>query len=452
MSADSDSAIIQGQLTLLRNTSNNNNLKRWFSLHKDFVLYSFMSSKDDRALTATEVSQNHAAGPDPATTPPANVTTTSYYTFGGRMIGFAVDGVLTTTSVGHLGSTELTNTSGALQRQTYLPFGGIRSSGANVLDTDRTYTGQVDDGIGWMHYRARQYDPLLGRFMQADTVVADGLNRYAYVRNNPLGRIDPTGFNSTDGPVRGPHTPCRLTPEGCGGPRKGDTDVPDKTTPNPWDTPGTEVPGGREVVLPGVYTFGDGPIVFPLPEPDISFGEVVTPASRASKSAEVFLLALATFLFGGDGSAPGPGAAVPDDRVLVTHFTTVANYYQILEDAEIRPGDREGTYGLGIYVSLVNPRSIGSEGERLAVSNALLFNEPRDEPSDRTDAFVTIAVEAKLVTPTEDPYIFVIHAEHLPTGSLPLVPGGTPPLPGTGVALDGGVWQGDGYGTFIGLW
>lgn len=61
-----------------------------------------------------------------------------------------------------------------------------------------TYTGQVDDGLGWMHYRARQYDPLLGRFMQADTIVADGLNGYTYVSNSPLIATDPSGQELRD--------------------------------------------------------------------------------------------------------------------------------------------------------------------------------------------------------------------------------------------------------------
>jgi RHS repeat-associated protein len=48
-------------------------------------------------------------------------------------------------------------------------------------------------------YGARWYDPQMGRFLQPDPVVADpydpqGLSRYAYVRNDPVGRVDPTGM------------------------------------------------------------------------------------------------------------------------------------------------------------------------------------------------------------------------------------------------------------------
>jgi hypothetical protein len=47
---------------------------------------------------------------------------------------------------------------------------------------------------------ARVYDPTLGRFLQADPIVQDPedpqtLNRYSYVRNNPLNLVDPLGYS-----------------------------------------------------------------------------------------------------------------------------------------------------------------------------------------------------------------------------------------------------------------
>ena len=47
-----------------------------------------------------------------------------------------------------------------------------------------------------MYYNARWYDPALGRFAQADSIVpggVQGLDRYAYVNNNPMRYTDPTG-------------------------------------------------------------------------------------------------------------------------------------------------------------------------------------------------------------------------------------------------------------------
>ena len=56
----------------------------------------------------------------------------------------------------------------------------------------------MEDGIGLINMNARLYDPILGRFLQPDSVTqapndTQGFNRYTYVRNNPLSYTDPTG-------------------------------------------------------------------------------------------------------------------------------------------------------------------------------------------------------------------------------------------------------------------
>ena len=64
----------------------------------------------------------------------------------------------------------------------------------------RGYTGHEQlDGVGLIHMNGRVYDPALGRFLSADPVVqypagAQGLNRYSYTDNNPLSRVDPSGY------------------------------------------------------------------------------------------------------------------------------------------------------------------------------------------------------------------------------------------------------------------
>jgi len=102
----------------------------------------------------------------------------------------------------HLGSASVTlDASGnvvANGEQRYYPFGESRLTGA-ALPTDRLYTGQRDVGLGGLyHYNARFYLPKLGRFISADTIVPEpsnpqALNRYSYVRNNPVKYIDPSG-------------------------------------------------------------------------------------------------------------------------------------------------------------------------------------------------------------------------------------------------------------------
>ncbi|MCA9687200.1 MAG: RHS repeat-associated core domain-containing protein, partial [Myxococcales bacterium] len=65
----------------------------------------------------------------------------------------------------------------------------------------RAYTGHdAQTDFGLIHMGGRLYDPLLGRMINADPVIPDGLrssgwNRHAYVLNDPLSQIDPSGFN-----------------------------------------------------------------------------------------------------------------------------------------------------------------------------------------------------------------------------------------------------------------
>ncbi|WP_161631035.1 RHS repeat-associated core domain-containing protein [Niveispirillum irakense] len=61
------------------------------------------------------------------------------------------------------------------------------------------YTGQVWLAeVGLYYYKARVYSPTLGRFLQPDPIgYADGMNLYAYVGGDPIGRTDPTGMVET---------------------------------------------------------------------------------------------------------------------------------------------------------------------------------------------------------------------------------------------------------------
>jgi len=59
-----------------------------------------------------------------------------------------------------------------------------------------------DDETRLYYYRARYYDPQLGRFISEDPIgLAGGPNVYAYVGNNPISNTDPTGLWCVAGPV-----------------------------------------------------------------------------------------------------------------------------------------------------------------------------------------------------------------------------------------------------------
>jgi len=93
-----------------------------------------------------------------------------------------------------LGSvTSLTNGTGQLaQTYTYDSFGNTTHSTGSLTNPFQ-YTGrEFDTETGLYYYRARYYDPSIGRFISEDPVRL--ISSYAYVRNNPITGIDPLGL------------------------------------------------------------------------------------------------------------------------------------------------------------------------------------------------------------------------------------------------------------------
>lgn len=91
--------------------------------------------------------------------------------------------------------TTLTNTQGQIQNTyQYDAFGSILNKQQNIPNR-HTYAGEQYDTITKQYYlRARYYNPRLGRFTQEDSYRGDGLNLYAYVANNPVMYVDPSGY------------------------------------------------------------------------------------------------------------------------------------------------------------------------------------------------------------------------------------------------------------------
>src|SRR2546426_10504894 len=73
------------------------------------------------------------------------------------------------------------------------------------------FTGRERDPLtGLLHYRARSYDPQLGRFISEDPIgLFGGINPFAYVENNPLFFTDPSGLCPQNSESNAPFDPCR---------------------------------------------------------------------------------------------------------------------------------------------------------------------------------------------------------------------------------------------------
>jgi RHS repeat-associated protein len=96
-----------------------------------------------------------------------------------------------------LGSTlGLTDQTGTVQTTySFDAFGDTTTSGSSTTNSFG-YTGRELDGTGLYYYRARYYNPSMGRFLSEDPIgLRGGFNRYAYVADSPTRYIDPSGMD-----------------------------------------------------------------------------------------------------------------------------------------------------------------------------------------------------------------------------------------------------------------
>lgn len=120
----------------------------------------------------------------------------------------------------------LSDASGSSANETTWVVFGNAWSVTGTLGVDLRFPGQMYQFESGLHYNwNRQYDPSIARYTQPDPLgLIDGPSRYAYVRNDPLQKVDPSGLLSNFTPIPpsspsglGPHDAPRSEPFLCAG-------------------------------------------------------------------------------------------------------------------------------------------------------------------------------------------------------------------------------------------
>lgn len=87
---------------------------------------------------------------------------------------------------------------GAVTQRRFDPYGNARGAEPASWPGSKGFVGgTIDESTGLTHMGAREYDPVLGKFISVDPLIdfgnAQQMNGYAYANNSPVTFSDPTG-------------------------------------------------------------------------------------------------------------------------------------------------------------------------------------------------------------------------------------------------------------------
>jgi RHS repeat-associated protein len=124
------------------------------------------------------------------------------YVYGDRRVSMTTAGAAFYYHHDGLGSVaNITASNGAPQwSYAYEPFGAARTAtqdDPSAPTNPLKFAGELEDATNLYYLRARQYDPVSGRFLQVDPVSVDetapAISTYSYVANRPTVLVDPSG-------------------------------------------------------------------------------------------------------------------------------------------------------------------------------------------------------------------------------------------------------------------
>jgi RHS repeat-associated protein len=191
-------------------------------------------------------------------------THTKYFSLAGVQVAKKVGTTPYWLLTDHLGSVHVVlDSRGEVLRREYMPYGDVRANTGTHAES-KAFIGEREDQTGLIYLHARYYDPELARFISPDPTIPNdrivGLNSFAYADNDPVNRIDQSGYASIDD-----EPPLELVPIPTGrGLELEQVNIPESVI--------TEVPGGG-------FDFHCGGICDPLTAP-------APPESRALITAE----------------------------------------------------------------------------------------------------------------------------------------------------------------------